>query len=455
MEKRKFIKLSAIAMLAPFLPNLAACGKKEKLKNWAGNLTYSTDNLINPKTVAKLQENVKKLDKLRTLGTKHCFNTIANSTECLISTRNLYNILTIDYKANEVGVQSGVKYGELAPFLEKGGYALHNLASLPHISIGGAVSTATHGSGVTNGNLATAVVGLEIVNAKGEIVKLRKDKDDDKFNGAIVALGMLGPVASLVLKMEKSYMIKQDVYQNMPMSSLDAHFDEIMSAGYSVSLFTDWQNRNINEVWIKSKVTSKLGEKSSGGFEAKPEYFGGKLATKNLHPIAELSAENCTDQMGVPAAWHDRLPHFKMGFTPSSGTELQSEFFIDRKNAVAAIKAVEKLSDKIGPLLMITEIRTVAADDLWLSTAYKRESVAIHFTWKQETDAVMALLPLIEAELDPFDYRPHWGKLFTIDPKKLQARYEKMADFKALVNEFDPNGKFRNEFVEKNIYSSV
>ncbi len=456
MKKRNFIKLTAAAIVAPFFPNLVACTKKnEKIKNWAGNLSYSTDNLINPKTIAKLQENVKKIDKMRTLGTKHCFNAIADSKNCLISTKNLYNILTIDYKANEVGVQSGVKYGELAPFLEKNGYALHNLASLPHISIGGAVSTATHGSGVANGNLASAVVAMDIVNANGDIVTLRKDKDGDKFNGAVVALGMLGPIAKLVLKMEKCYLIKQDVYQNMPMASLDTHFDQIMSAGYSVSLFTDWQNKNINEVWIKSKVTSKLGENSIGGFEPKPEYFGGKLASKNLHPIAALGAENCTEQMGVPGPWHDRLPHFKMGFTPSSGEELQSEFFVDRKNAVAAIKAVEKLSAKIGPHLLITEIRSIAADDLWLSTAYKRDSVAIHFTWKQETEAVMALLPEIEAALEPFDYRPHWGKLFTIDPKKLQARYEKMADFKALVHEFDPTGKFRNEFVDKNIYSTV
>ena len=281
----------------------------------------------------------------------------------------------------------------------------------------------------------------------------RKEKDGEKFNGAVVSLGLLGPITKVTLKIEPTYQIRQDVYQNMPMSSLEKHFDEIMSAGYSVSLFTDWQNKNVNEVWIKSKFRAELGKKNEGEYEAKPEFFGGKLATKNLHPIAELGAENCTEQMGVLGAWHDRLPHFKMGFTPSSGKELQSEFFIDRKNAVKAILAIEKLHEKIGPHLMITEIRTIAADNLWLSTAYKRDSVAIHFTWKQETEAVMALLPEIEAALEPFDYRPHWGKIFTISPSKLQARYEKLSDFKALVKEFDPTGKFRNDFIDSNLYS--
>lgn len=453
MRKRTFLKLSTALLSAPLIPNLVSCVERKKIINWAGNITYSTDNIINPRSVANLQENVKNNKKLRTLGTKHCFNTIADSKECFIGTMFLNNMLTIDYKLMEIKTQAGIKYGELAPFLQKNGYALHNLASLPHISVGGACATATHGSGVKNGNLATAVKALEIVNAKGEIIELTKAKDGERFNAAVVSLGMLGPVVTITLAIEPTYEIKQDVYQNMPMGSLDKHFDEIMSAGYSVSLFTDWQNKNINEVWIKSKVKEVLGDKSEKGFNAKPEYFGGKLASKNLHPIAELGSENCTDQMGVAGAWHDRLPHFKMGFTPSSGKELQSEFFIDRKNAVAAIKAVEKLSSKIGPLLMITEIRTIAADDLWMSTAYKRDSVAIHFTWKQEVEGVMALLPEVEAALEPFDYRPHWGKIFTIDPKKLQKRYEKLDEFKALVAEFDPDGKFRNEFIEKNLYS--
>lgn len=453
MQKRKFLKISASLLSAPLLSPLISCSEKPILKNWAENLTFSTNNIINPKSIGKVKENIKKLKKVRILGSRHSFNPIGDSKDCLITTKYINNMLTVDFKVKEMTVQGGVKYGELAPFLDKNGHALHNLASLPHISIAGACATATHGSGMKNGNLATQVLAMEIVNANGDIVKLTKEKDGEKFNGAVVGLGLLGPVISLTLRIIPTYQIKQDVYQNMPMQSLKANFEKIMGIGYSVSLFTDWQNKNINEVWIKTKETSILGKKTEKNFEAKPEFFGGKLATKNLHPIATESAENCTPQMGELGPWHERLPHFKMGFTPSSGKELQSEFFVDKKDAVDAIFALEKLSAKIGPLLMITEIRTIAADDLWMSTAYKRDSVAIHFTWKQENEAVMKLLPEIEAALEPFDYRPHWGKIFTLDPKKLQKRYEKLEDFKALVAEFDPDGKFRNEFIEKNLYS--
>jgi xylitol oxidase len=182
------------------------------------------------------------------------------------------------------------------------------------------------------------------------------------------------------------------------------------------------------------------------------DFFGATRATKNLHPIAALSAENCTDQMDVPGPWYDRLPHFKMGFTPSAGKELQSEYFVPRKNALDAILAVEKLHEQISPHLMITEIRTIAADDLWMSPAYKQDSVAIHFTWKPEWPEVSKLLPLIERELAPFNPRPHWGKLFTIPPAQLQSRCQKLHEFIALAKKFDPQGKFRNDFLNANIF---
>jgi len=144
-----------------------------------------------------------------------------------------------------------------------------------------------------------------------------------------------------------------------------------------------------------------------------------------------------------------------MGFTPSAGKELQSEYFVPHKNALEAILAVEKLHEQIGPHLMITEIRTIAADDLWMSPAYKQDSVAIHFTWKPEWPEVSKLLPIIERELAPFNPRPHWGKLFTIPPAQLQSRYEKLAAFIALAKKFDPQGRFRNDFLNINIFSAV
>jgi xylitol oxidase len=444
MKRKTFIQLSTTLMATPILSKFDSLAAQPRLKNWAGNLTYSTDHVQYPKSVAEVQQLVKKLPKLRALGTRHCFNTIADSKDDLVSTRDLNKVISIDAKNHTVTVEGGIKYGELAPYLHQHGYALHNLASLPHISVAGSITTATHGSGIKNGNLASAVTGLEIVIADGSVVHLSKATDREKLNAAVVGLGALGIITKVTLQIQPTYNMRQRVFLKLPMSQLKPHFEEIMSAGYSVSLFTDWQSDSINEVWIKSRMDEKD--------HSQPEFYGAKAATKNLHPIIDHSAESCTDQMGVPGPWYERLPHFKMGFTPSSGKELQSEYFVPLKHAVEAIEAVSKLGKQIGPHLFITEIRTIAADNLWMSPCHNQTSVTIHFTWKQETEAVTKLLPLIEKALEPFNPRPHWGKIFTMSPKVLESRYEKLADFKKLVAEYDPKAKFRNGFLDHNIY---
>jgi alditol oxidase len=342
-------------------------------------------------------------------------------------------------------VEAGAKYGQIAPELHQKGFALHNLASLPHISVAGACSTATHGSGVTNGNLASSVSAFEFVTPSGDVVNLNRAKDGENFNGAVVGLGGIGFITKVTLDMQKTFNVRQDLFQDLPLQSLKEHFEAILSSGYSVSLFTDWQNDIISQVWIKRRVEANTKDLGT-------DFYGAKAATKNLHPITKLSAENCTEQMGVSGAWFERLPHFKMGFTPSSGEELQSEFFVPRQNALEAMLALVKKKDLITPQLMISEIRTIAADNLWMSPAYKQDCVAIHFTWKQHIPEVMALIPMIEAELEPFKYRPHWGKLFTIAPSLLHSRFEKFPDFLKLLNSYDPKGKLRNAYLDKNIY---
>jgi xylitol oxidase len=446
MKRKTFIKLSSAMAVTPFLTSYDDMTRQEKLKNWAGNLTYSTDNVFYPKTVSEVQALVKKCDRLRGLGTRHCFNSIADSKYNLISSNKMNNVLSLDTVANTVTVEGGIKYGELSPWLDKKGFALHNLASLPHISVAGSITTATHGSGVSNGNLSSAVRGLEIVIADGTLMKFSKEKDGDHFDALVVGLGALGFITQVTLAVQPTYMMRQQVYLKLPLSQLKDHFTEIVSAGYSVSLFTDWQSEFINEVWIKDKVDPGIK------FVAPLEFYEATAATRDLHPIIELSAENCTPQMGLPGPWYERLPHFKMGFTPSSGKELQSEYFIPRRHAVEAILAIQKMGKQIGPHLFITEIRTIAADTLWLSPCRNQDSVTIHFTWKQEWDAVRQLLPLIEKELDPFNARPHWGKLFTMPAPVLESRYEKLADFKKLAASYDPYGKYRNDFLNGTIY---
>lgn len=447
MKKRTFLKLCTAAAAMPFeLPSLAS---PEKLTNWAGNIEYSTENVYGASSVDDLRRFVRAHSRFKTLGTRHCFNRIADSTTQLLTTPFVDNDPVLDAAARTIAVGPGVRYGTIAPLLEAKRFALHNLASLPHISVAGAISTGTHGSGVNNGNLSTAVSALEFVNAAGDLVTLTRAANPDIFPGAVVGLGALGVITKVTLNIQPTFQIAQTVYENLPFSSLKDHFDEILSAAYSVSLFTDWRNQRINEVWLKA-----LHDPKKPPVKQPKDFFGASRATRNLHPIAELSAENCTDQMGRPGPWYDRLPHFKMGFTPSAGKELQSEYFVPRKNALDAILAVEKLHEQVSPHLMITELRTIKADDLWLSPAYKQDSVAIHFTWKPEWPEVSQILPIIERELAPYNPRPHWGKLFTLAPKELQSRYEKLPDFVALAKQFDPDGKFRNEFLNTNIFET-
>jgi alditol oxidase len=256
----------------------------------------------------------------------------------------------------------------------------------------------------------------------------------------------LGVITKVTLDIQPRFMMQQYVYQNLPLSELKEHFNAIESSAYSVSLFTDWQSESLNEVWLKSRM------EQGKTWDAPQEFFGAKRATKNLHPIAELSAENCTEQMGVPGPWYERLPHFRMGFTPSAGKELQSEYFVPRAHAVEAILAVQRLHAQVSPHLLITEIRTIAADDLWMSPCYHQPSVTIHFTWKQDWPAVQKLLPVIERELAPFHPRPHWGKLFTMPSEQLHASYEKLPEFVELSKKYDPQGKFQNEFLRAHVF---
>jgi xylitol oxidase len=448
MNKRTFIRRLAAALASAPVLRLLAWAGQEKLRNWAGNIEYSTNRVETSTSLAQVQNYVKMRPKLKVLGTRHCFNNIADSKDGFLSLKPMDEVISLDPAKRTVTVAAGITYGQLCPYLDGKGFALHNLASLPHISVAGACSTATHGSGQKNGNLATAASGLEIVTADGTVVNLSRERDGETFNGAVVGLGALGVITKVTLDVQPTFMMRQYVYEDLPLGELKEHFDAIESSGYSVSLFTDWQKKRINELWIKSRIED--GQE----FHASPEFYGAKLATRNLHPIAALSAENCTEQMGVPGPWYERLPHFRMGFTPSAGKELQSEYFVPRGHAVEAILAVERLHDQVSPSLLITEIRTIAADHLWMSPCYQQDCVTIHFTWKPDWPAVSKLLPVIEKELASFNARPHWGKLFTTSPATLRSIYKKIPEFVELARRYDPQGKFHNEFLNRNIFGA-
>lgn len=418
----------------------------KELRNWAGNYSYSAANLHFPKTVPDVQALVRSCRKVKALGSRHSFNDIADSPEDLISLEYFDRLVEIDYERRVVTVDAGIRYGELCRQLHREGHALHNLASLPHISVAGACATATHGSGDRNGNLATVVAALELVTASGEVVVLSREDDGDRFQGAIAALGGLGVVTKLTLDIVPAFEVRQVVYENLPVAQLKDHFDDISSSAYSVSLFTDWRSERFKQVWVKHRVTD------GAPIAVEPEWFGATPATSKKHPIPGMSAENATEQLGIPGPWHERLPHFRMEFTPSSGEELQTEYLVPRPHAVAAIHTIDRLREQVAPLLQVSEVRTIAADNLWMSPCFGQACIGIHFTWIQDWPAVSKLLPLIEEQLAPFDARPHWGKLFTTTPERLEALYAKLPDFRQLLRDYDPHGKFRNTFLDTYIF---
>jgi alditol oxidase len=410
--------------------------------NWAGNYLYNATEHMEPATV---DEVVAVLGggapRVKALGSRHSFNHIADTNGLQIAPARLKG-MSLDRERRTASVGAGVTYGELAPWLDAQGFAVHNLASLPHISVAGACATATHGSGLRNGCLSTAVTGLELLTGRGQRLVVSEETDPELFRAAVVGLGAFGVVLSTQLRVVPTFQIAQMIYEDLGFAVLRERLLEIYGAGYSVSVFTDWQEHRATQVWVKRKV------EPSGKAEHLESFFGARAQTNKLHPLPGIAADACTEQLGVAGPWYERLPHFRLDYTPSAGAELQTEYFVPLGQAAEAIAAVEALCDRITPLLLISELRTVAADNLPLSMAYQRDSLAIHFTWKQELEAVQALLPEIESALEPYHARPHWAKLFTMPLGRIRAQYPEFRSVQALAQTHDPDGRFRNAFLE-------
>lgn len=403
------------------------------LTNWAGNVAYSAAGVHRPGSVEEAAELVASSGRIRALGTRHSFSRVADSAGELVSTERLDRVL--DVRADGVTVEAGIAYGALGRVLAGHGLALGNFASLPHVSVGGAVATATHGSGVGNRSLAAAVAALDLVVADGSTLHLRRGDAD--FDGAVVTLGALGLVARLELDVVRAFDLRQYVFEDLPWPALEEGLWEILAGGYSVSLFTTWTGPAVEQVWVKTAD------------ELAGPYFGARPADGPRHPIAGADPESCTEQLGVPGRSDERLPHFRFGATPSAGDELQTEYAVDREQAAGAIRALRPLAPRIAPLLFVSEIRAVAADSLWLSPFHDRDSVAIHFTWKKRPAEVLALLPRIEETLAPYEARPHWGKLFATPPGRLGGLYPKLPAFRELRARLDPAGTFANDFATR------
>jgi xylitol oxidase len=405
------------------------------MKNWSGNVGFGAAYIVKPTKLAEIQWAVNSSMHVRALGSAHSFNTLADSKDVLIAFDDFPRDIEIDTLNREVRVAAGVRYGELAIALNAARFALPNMGSLPHITVVGATSTGTHGSGVGNQNLSSAISSIELITASGDDLTIT----GDELRAARVALGTLGIIHHLTLKITDAFDVAQSIYLDLPYEKLIQEFEAVMGAGYSVSAFTMWGDERVDQLWVKSKIgTDTLHGK---------EFFGARSATEKVHPLAGAPTESATEQLGSVGPWHERLPHFKLDFMPSFGEELQSEYFVDHKDARAALGVVYALRQEIQPLLLVSELRTIAQDENWLSEAFERDSLAIHFTWKPDVPGVTKFLPKLEEALAPFSARPHWGKLFTTDSFDFDHLYSAFVPFGQYRKELDPDRKFVNQLL--------
>ncbi len=407
-------------------------------QNWSGHTLFRRARVHEPATVDEIRAIVAgATGPVRVVGAGHSFNGLADTDGDLLWLGRLAPTgVQVAPDRRSVTVSAGITYDQLGPALQAEGLALANTASLRHITVAGAVATATHGSGDRLGNLATAVIGLELIAAGGERVELDRERDGDRFPGAVVSLGALGVVTRLTLRVEPTFDVVQHVYAGLAWDALYRHFDEVTGAGYSVSLFPTWQQPVVESVWVKHRLAP-----GAAASEPPADLFGARLQPQHLPTLQNDRVRTAVNQ---PGPWHHRLPHFALNAPGAVGNELQSEYFVARRHAVDAIRAVAAIGPKLAGVIGVTELRTVAADDLWLSPAHGADVVAIHFNWWKDWARVSAVLPAVEAALAPFQPIPHWGKLHTLAPAQVAARFPRLADFRRLAAELDPAGTFAN-----------
>ena len=402
-------------------------------KNWAGTYEYTAPRMVVPQSVDDIRRVVAAGGRVRALGTRHSFTDLPDTTGALVDVTGLAPDFVLDETERTVTVAAGVRYGILALWLEERGWALRNMGSLPHINVGGATATGTHGSGDGNGVLSTGVRALRYVGADAEVHEVRRG--DAPFDALVVGLGAYGIIVAVTLDIVPTYIMRQDIYTGVTWDAALAAYGDISGAGYSVSVFTRWDGDELGFVWVKSTA------------DAAPETL--LDGVRETGPSSPLTGDNITEVGGVPGPWMLRLPHFRLDVEPSFGDEIQSEYFVDRAVAADALSAVRALGDSIRPHLIVTELRSAAADELWLSPAYQRDVVIIHFTWFNHPVEVAALLPRIEEALAPFAARPHWGKLHTFDAERIAAVHPRVADARTVFEQLDPEGVFSNAHLER------
>ncbi|MBI1377317.1 MAG: FAD-binding protein [Frankiales bacterium] len=398
--------------------------------NWAHNHAYAHERWAEPADVDELAGLVTSATRVRAVGSRHSFNELCDSDDLVVDLARLRQPPAVDPERRVVTVSPGVRFGDVARAVAEHGLALRNLGSLPHISVVGATATGTHGSGIANPVLATAVSRVRLVRADGSTSEHRRG--DAGFPATVLSLGAAGIAVDMDLDLVPEFWIRQ-TREPVSLPDLLDDAEHILSEGYSVSIFTRWAATEQSEVLRKTAVDP-----------GSP----GPLPAASVPSLLLGDGDNLTPT-DEPLLWHDGLPHFRLDHQPSFGAEIQSEWFVPRERTAASLHAVAQLAPELAPHLLVSEIRSIAADELWLSPAQGRDSTCLHFTWKQHPEAVARLVRQVGTLLEPHSARPHWGKVFTADQPDWASLYPHLPDFVHVVEELDPAGTFRNRFLNQ------
>lgn len=274
---------------------------------------------------------------------------------------------------------------------------------------------------------------MQLISPDGDLIDV--DRSHPDFDGMVIALGALGPVVRITLDIEPSYQVQQDGYANLSWDAIVGHFDQVSNAGYSVSVMTMWAEPSARQVWVKTRLGDDHPRTNLADLGATPI------------PVADLGHGANMNPFGSPGPWSRRLPHFRLDSTPSRGHEIQVEWMVPRSAFPGVALSLREHGDLIDSMLVITELRTVAGDDQWLSPTQGQDVVGVHFTCNPDTDRVLSVLHVIEPILLAAGGRPHWGKFFLASAAELAPRYPQLDRWLRLRDRFDPGHKFGNAFI--------